>query len=244
MRFGRITHVPVTDSTNDDMAAILGTPEAYGLTIVADYQRAGAGRRGRNWVAPPGSSLLFTTALPQPIPAGHLWAVPFWIALVVRAALAEFDITVALQWPNDLLLNGRKAAGILCISRVTGDLAWAACGVGINVRRPAGSSDLAAISPPPAWLDDEQPVDSDVLLQTILAEAERQFDDLAHPEMVARAWERAAGVPGTRYRILVDGEPDPFDSRALRLSADGALIVEHAGRQRTIALADARVLRE
>lgn len=244
MRFGRITHVPVTDSTNDDMAALLGTPEAYGLTIVADYQRAGAGRRGRNWVAPPGSSLLFTTALPQPIPAAHLWAVPFWIALVVRAALAEFEVAVTLQWPNDLLLNGRKVAGILCISRVSGDLAWAACGAGINVRRPEDAAEFAAIAPPPAWLDEEQAIDADVLLQTILEEAERQFDDLSHPDLLARAWERAAGLPGMRYRILLDGERSPFESRALRLSTDGALVVDHAGRERTVALADARVLRE
>ena len=244
MRFGRISHVGATGSTNDDMAAILGTPDAYGLTIVADYQRAGTGRRGRSWVAPPGSALLFTTALPQPIPAAHLWVVPFWIALVLKRALSELDVTVTLQWPNDLLLGGRKVAGILCISRVTGDLAWAACGVGLNVRRPQNREAFAGIVPPPAWLDDEQAIDSDVLLQTILEEAERRYDDLTRPEMVARAWEGAAGLPGTRYRVLLDGAQAPFDSRALRLSTDGALIVEHAGRERTVALADARIVRE
>jgi hypothetical protein len=60
---------------------------------------------------------------------------------------------------------------------------------------------------------------------------------------IAHEWETAAGLPGARYRILLDGESEPFEATALRLSIGGALLVDHDGAQREITLADARVLR-
>src|SRR5947209_1900966 len=106
--FANVRWVERTGSTNDDIAALLGTPAGSGLTIAADYQERGAGRKGRSWVAAPSASLLFTTALPNAIATTHLWAVPFWVALGVQRALIDASVPATLQWPNDLLLNGRK----------------------------------------------------------------------------------------------------------------------------------------
>src|SRR5579872_1969740 len=171
-RFDRISHVRETGSTNDDMARMLGEERARGLTLVAEFQHRGAGRKGRAWIAPPGSALLCTIALPDSLPASRLWAVPFWIALAVRGALARFGIDCALQWPNDVLIRGRKVAGILCISRVSGEQAWAACGVGINVRRPENDDCLEAIQPPPAFISDYAHVSRDDVLNAVLEEAD------------------------------------------------------------------------
>jgi len=242
-RFSQIRSVGVTDSTNEDMAQLLGRPESRGLTIVADFQRRGSGRKGRAWIAPPGCALLFTTALPEPVAADALWLVPFWSALAVHSALAHFGVSTLLQWPNDVLVGGRKAAGILCISRVTGALAWAAAGIGINVRRPADASELAHIDPPPAFVGDVRPVDRDELLARILSAMDRSYGDLAEPARIVTSWNRAAGLPGARYRVALDGEEAPFEATAIALEDGGALEVEHAGVRRSISLADARVLR-
>ena len=67
--FATVRYLAQTGSTNEDAAALLGEPAHAGLTIVADHQTRGAGRKGRTWVAPAGSSLLFTTILPEPLPA-------------------------------------------------------------------------------------------------------------------------------------------------------------------------------
>lgn len=234
----------VTGSTNDDMARMLGEERARGLTLVADYQEQGAGRKGRSWLAPPGTALLCTIALPDPLPAADLWAVPFWAALVTGEALEELGAHNTLQWPNDVLMGDRKVAGILCISRVTGEYAWAACGIGINVRRPDDPQTIAEIVPPPAYVSDAVgDADRALVLQTLLHHAGERYDDLAQPERIIHAWERAAHVPGARYRILLDGESEPFKATALRLSTGGALVVDHDGAQREITLADARVLR-
>jgi BirA family biotin operon repressor/biotin-[acetyl-CoA-carboxylase] ligase len=242
-RFSQIRHVESTGSTNDDVAAMLGEYEARGLTLVADYQTHGAGRKGRAWIAPPGSALLFTTALPDPIASRDLWVVPFWIGLAVHKALADFGVAAQLQWPNDVLLNGSKLAGILCVSRVARDEAWVACGVGINVRRPTQPDALWDIVPPPAFVSDVRERDRDELLSAILRRADASYETLQSPETIARAWEIAALIPGAHYRLLLDGSNQPFGATALALGKTGELEIESGGKQRAIAMADARVLR-
>ncbi|HEY5258265.1 MAG TPA: biotin--[acetyl-CoA-carboxylase] ligase [Candidatus Baltobacteraceae bacterium] len=238
--FSRVRHDRETGSTNEDAAALLGQAEARGLTIVADYQQRGAGRKGRTWVARPEAALLFTTILPEQLPAADLWVVPFWTALAVRAALAEFGIPAALHWPNDLLVDDAKICGILCVSRVAGERAWVGCGVGVNVTRWPQARDIV---PPPAFCDDIAPVDRASLLGRILTGFDRTLDRLHAPDLVARAWERAAGIPGARYRILRDGEVAAFEATAAGLERGGALLVEREGRREAISLADARALR-
>jgi BirA family biotin operon repressor/biotin-[acetyl-CoA-carboxylase] ligase len=146
-----------------------------------------------------------------------------------------------VHWPNDLLLDGKKLCGILCISRVAGDLAWVGCGVGINVHR--ADAHEHAIDPPPAFCDDVAPVERAALLAGILQRFEATREQLATPQNIARRWEAVAGVPGARYRLLRDGEQAPFEATAIALAPDGALIVEHHGKREHITLADARALR-
>jgi BirA family biotin operon repressor/biotin-[acetyl-CoA-carboxylase] ligase len=235
----------VTGSTNDDAAAILGTPGSAGAVILADYQRAGRGRRARSWLAPPGSSLLFTAILPEPIATAALWAVPFWTALAVAAGIeAAIGLRTGLQWPNDLLLGDRKCCGILCVSRIVAERAWVGCGTGINVRRPEGDEELANLVPPPAFLSDAAPqAERRPVLDAILAAYKSSLRSLERPRDVARDWERRAGLAGTRYRLHVDGEARPFDAVARRLGEDGSLVVDVPGGERSISLADARVVR-
>jgi BirA family biotin operon repressor/biotin-[acetyl-CoA-carboxylase] ligase len=171
--------------------------------------------------------------------------VPFWTALAVAEGIeAATGVRVTLQWPNDLLLKGRKCCGILCVSRVVGDVAWVGCGTGINVVRPAHDSAFEAVEPPPAFLSDASTgVERATVLEAMLAAYERLLDELQQPAAIARAWEHRAELAGTPYRILLDGEEEPFEAIASHLGADGSLIVKREGRERRISLGDARVLR-
>jgi BirA family biotin operon repressor/biotin-[acetyl-CoA-carboxylase] ligase len=239
--FSSITYVAETGSTNADAVQRLGSEAHLGRSIVAEHQSRGKGRRGRTWISPPRTSLLVTTILPRAVDALALWAVPFWAALAVRAALLKHGVATVLHWPNDLLLDtGGKVAGILCESRITGDTAWVACGVGINVHRHPGKAD---IQPPPAFCDDVAPVDRARLLLTILREYDATLAELGYPARTAKRWEAVAGIRGARYRIVRDGETAAFEAIALGLGDGGGLVVERDGKQETVALADARVLR-
>jgi BirA family biotin operon repressor/biotin-[acetyl-CoA-carboxylase] ligase len=242
-RFSQIRRVESTGSTNDDMAKILGERQARGLTLVSEYQTNGTGRKGRAWIAPRGSALLFTTALPDQIPARDLWSVPFWIGLAVHEALADIGLVTQLQWPNDVLLDGSKVAGILCVSRVAGARAWVACGVGMNVARPAEPGALADIDPPPAFLSDVREFDRVELLDAILRHADDSYEMLHAPETIARAWERAAGIPGARYRLRLDGSDERLEGDAILLGSSGELVIDSQGGRHVISQADARVLR-
>ncbi|MBD5656303.1 MAG: hypothetical protein IAI50_14150, partial [Candidatus Eremiobacteraeota bacterium] len=174
-----------------------------------------------------------------------LWAMTFWTALGVADGIeAATGLRVGLHWPNDLLLDGRKCCGILCISRVAGERAWVGCGTGVNVRRPPGDASLEAVSPPPAFLSDDAPgVKRAIVLDAILAAYERRLSALTSPHEIAREWETRSQLHGTPYRLLIDGTTDPLDAIAQRLDDDGSLIVESNGSERRIMLADARVLR-
>lgn len=239
--FGSIKYVEETESTNADAAALLGDERYAGHTIVAEYQSRGSGRKGRLWLAPAGSALLFTTILPRSVGTGTLWVAPYWVALALRAALREFGVTAMLQWPNDLLLGQRKLAGVLCKSSVSGATARVACGAGINVRRPGAST---RVEPPPAYCDDVVPIERGSLLRAILLEYDRTLFMFDQPERVIAAWDEAAQLPGKRYRIQLDGENEPFDAAAQGLASGGGLVViDDGGSRKTISLADARVLR-
>jgi len=142
-------------------------PPQRGTTLIAEVQTAGRGRKpGRSWIAPAGSALLFTVILPVAVRTEALWAVPFWAALALADGVEEgCGVRLDLRWPNDADLAGRKAAGILCTSRVAGAEAHVGCGIGLNVHRPDDPA-VAAIVPPPAYLSDAVP---HVARETVLA---------------------------------------------------------------------------
>jgi BirA family biotin operon repressor/biotin-[acetyl-CoA-carboxylase] ligase len=239
--FASIAYVEETASTNADAAALLADERFAGHTIVAEYQSRGAARKGRTWTAPAGTALLFTTILPRALDVRQLWVVPYWVALAVRNALLRLGVATTLQWPNDLLLGERKLAGLLCQSSVSGVSARVACGVGINVRRPPTD---AGIDPPPAYCDDVAAVPRADLLYAILREYERTLPMLDQSGRVCHKWHEAAELPGKRYQILLDGTAEPFDVVAEGLAEGGGLRVRREdGRNETISLADARVLR-
>jgi BirA family biotin operon repressor/biotin-[acetyl-CoA-carboxylase] ligase len=171
--------------------------------------------------------------------------VPFWTALGVAAGIeAATGLRLGLQWPNDLLLGARKCCGILCVSRIVADRAWVGCGTGINVLRPESDAALATVVPPPAFLSDAAPApERRAVLAAILAAFEDSLPLLDRPLDVALAWQRRAALDGTPYRLLVDGETEPFDAIARRLAEDGSLVVDARDGERRISLADARVLR-
>ena len=123
--------VSETGSTNADLLAEARAGAAEGLVLVAETQTAGRGRLGRSWSSPPRAALACSVLL-RPVavaPAARAW-LPLLTGIAVAAALrAEAGVTATLKWPNDVLVDGRKIAGIL--AEAHGDAIVA--GVGLNV---------------------------------------------------------------------------------------------------------------
>jgi BirA family biotin operon repressor/biotin-[acetyl-CoA-carboxylase] ligase len=157
-----------TGSTNADAAEAAGQGEAEGLVIVAEQQRAGRGRRDRQWVSPPRAGLTLSVLLrPGPAVPQRTWG---WLPLLAGVALREAvelraELGATLKWPNDLLVGDAKCAGIL--AEVTGDAV--VVGIGLNVTTRA--DELPAPTGVPATslrLAGARTTDRDPLLRTLL----------------------------------------------------------------------------
>ncbi len=243
-RFADIRYVAHTTSTNSDAQSLLGDAAALGATIIAEFQSAGVGRKGRRWYAPAGAALLFTTILPEPIVASALWAVPFWIALAVADGVrATCAIDLEFVWPNDLHVAGGKTGGILSVARIVGPNAWVGCGVGLNVHRPAADPDLDALVPQPVFLTQLAPqVEREPLLVAVLGAFDSSFARLQDPAAIATDWATRARLAGTTYRYRNDADGIEREGVALRIGPHGQLIVRGAAGEETIDMADVRVI--
>ena len=147
----RVDRVPETGSTNADVAAAARAGAAEGLVVAADHQTAGRGRLGRTWETPRGAALAVSALLrPAGVPA-HRWP---WLPLlagvvVVEALRIHPGIETALKWPNDVLLDGAKLAGILVERVDTATGPAAVVGIGVNVSAaPEGAACLVARTGP------------------------------------------------------------------------------------------------
>jgi BirA family biotin operon repressor/biotin-[acetyl-CoA-carboxylase] ligase len=111
------------DSTNARARELVGRGAPHGTIVTAAEQSAGRGRQGRTWSAPAGQALLCSVIVREP---------PRLLPLAAGVAVAEEAGTQAkVKWPNDVLVDGRKVAGILVEGRL--QEGWAVLGMGVNV---------------------------------------------------------------------------------------------------------------
>jgi BirA family biotin operon repressor/biotin-[acetyl-CoA-carboxylase] ligase len=116
-------HLREVDSTSDRARALAEAGAPHGTLVTAGAQSAGRGRQGRTWSAPPGRALLMSLVLRDP---------PSLLPLRAGVAVAEaVGAPAGLKWPNDVLVDGRKVAGILAEARLSEG--WAVLGIGVNV---------------------------------------------------------------------------------------------------------------
>lgn len=221
-----MTRLPAVPSTNDlALESMRAGRAAPGELIVAEEQTAGRGRPGRTWVSQRGA-LLCTAILPfYPERAG-------WTALAAGVAVAravrELGAPAGVKWPNDVVLSGRKLAGILVETCVPG---LAAVGIGLNVRNPAPPA------LPIAVLADFLPaVDLESVLQALLPQLVLAWEQLAGPDLLnlRDAWLELDTTRGRRVRWVeerVTGEAEGIDaSGALLIRAeDGRLLTAQVG---------------
>ena len=140
----RLVALEQVDSTNEEAKrrARQGAPDK--TLICAAVQTAGRGRGGRAWISPPGNLYLSLVLRPDcPVPRAA--ELGFVAAVALGAALLDIaaDLPLELKWPNDVLLRGRKLAGILieADSHASGTLEWLVLGVGVNIAsHPAGTA--------------------------------------------------------------------------------------------------------
>ncbi len=232
-------------STNDAVmvAGRAGAPE--GLAILADRQTAGRGRRGRTWASPPGVGLYTSILLRPGQPAAQVPLLTLVAGLAVGEAIQEIaDQDVRLKWPNDVMLDGRKVAGILTeMATVDSWVSHVAVGIGINVNH--GAQDMPEEVFPVATslaLASGRSIarcDLAAAVYNSLDRWYRVFREGDSQTILVRGRERSATV-GETVDVLAGEER--WRGLAVDLDADGALLVQdEAGGVRRVVASDVSV---
>lgn len=224
----RVETIGETTSTNQMVAARAAAGEPSGLAIIADHQVAGRGRRGNRWESPPGSALLLSALLRPDA------SISRWPRLAVAAAVATCQAIARttslrpfIKWPNDILIDGCKVAGILLESRAPDQLSpgWVIIGIGVNVhartfplnlRYPATSLALAGgHAPARATLASE-------LLQAITRNVDLALS-ADWPDVLA-AYADHDALAGRLIRA--ENQGNIIDGRACGLDPEGGLVLQ------------------
>jgi BirA family transcriptional regulator, biotin operon repressor / biotin---[acetyl-CoA-carboxylase] ligase len=244
-RLGRLADVRYraeVGSTNDLALSLAAAGEPEGVSVLADAQSAGRGRRGRDWFSPPGAGLYLSTIVrpggDADGPAAHAETLPL-ITLAAGVAAAQAvhataSLPVTLKWPNDLVIGAawRKLGGVLCeAAGLGGRIDAIVVGIGINVGLAAYPPALAARA---TSIESElgRPVERTSLIVDLLA-ALRQWIDTVHrgdAAAICAAW-RQLGQDGLGGAPVQWQDGDRVrHGRARDIADDGALLVEVDGR--------------
>jgi BirA family transcriptional regulator, biotin operon repressor / biotin---[acetyl-CoA-carboxylase] ligase len=226
------------ESTNTTLLLAAENGAASGTVVIAQTQSAGRGRRGRVWHAAPGDSVTFSLLWrfpPGTSPAGLSLAV----GVALMRALSQVGAgntailgaknapSLTLKWPNDMLLDGRKLAGVL-IELVSGQPHSVVIGVGFNLRLPADMpDDVRARSA--AWPTE---IDEGELLASMLIELGLMCDQFSAQGFApfCAPWQAHHAYQNQRVQLTDDFNP-PRSGICRGVARDGALLLEAASGQ-------------
>lgn len=239
----RVVALDCVDSTNDELKRRTGAGAAAGTVVWARTQTKGRGRGQRQWQSPVGN--LYVSILLRPdCPAAHGAQATFVAALATADAVAASlpaGSAITCKWPNDVLVHGRKVAGILLESGLapSGRLDWLIVGIGINVAwHPADGEQLlypATSLRAQGALD----VNAEAVLSALIVAFERWRAIWVEDGFAAvrAAWRARAHGLGRPIAVGLDGER--VEGVFADLDAGGALLVATAdGHMRTILAGD------
>jgi BirA family biotin operon repressor/biotin-[acetyl-CoA-carboxylase] ligase len=232
----RLVRLARVTSTSDEAARLAEGGAAHGTVVVADEQTAGRGRQGRRWHSPAGANLYLSMVLRPSLSPGEVAPITLAAGIGVCDAVNSAGVAASLKWPNDLLVRGRKLAGILSeMNTRNRTVDHVIVGIGIDVNQTAFPPELAAIATSMA-AELGRPVDREAFLGVLLEDLERWLDVFfaGGGEAIAGAWTARARLAGRRVRATtaagpIEGRPDGVD-------AAGALIVidDQGGRHRVV----------
>lgn len=226
-----IVRLDAVDSTQTMAFDLAASGAADGTVVVADYQRQGRGRRGRQWLAEPRAALLTSIVVRSPLAMPDLPLYSFAAALAVADAVEAIGGRAArLKWPNDVLLDGRKVAGILLESRTQPpDPAVVAVGIGLNLRQTAFPEALAARATS-VRLATGVDVDRDDALHALIAAFGRWRGRLEQQGFGPLRERWLAGSDTIGRTVDIDG----VRGVAVDLAPDGALVIADGSERRRV----------
>lgn len=233
----RIHYFERLDSTQETAGEFAAGGSPQGTVVIAEQQSAGRGRMGRRWHSPPGVNLYMTIILRPKMPAAEVPRLSLMAGVATAETIeAEAPGLVALKWPNDVWLNGRKVGGIIAeaVADSRQQLSCVLLGIGLNVNLPARGipNELCNLATSLRVATGR--------LHDRIALAARLFSrlDSRYMETEARGfgavrpvWERYSALTGKRVTIA---EGPSRQAGVVRgIDSDGALLLDTGGEKLT-----------
>lgn len=243
-RFGKkIFAFQSIDSTNTRARLLAGSGEEEGTLVIAEEQTAGKGRLGRTWQATSGENLTFSIILRPDIPPEKINLLPLGIAVAAARAIdTSTGISVCCKWPNDLLLDGKKCAGILMESAMgSRGVEYLVVGIGINVNQRIFPEELRQKATSLS-LHAGRPADRVTLLRALLESLEAHYDAYLGGgfDSVVPSWLSLAPIIGRR--VTADTQGTLLIGTVIGISADGGLQIRTDAGDRTLFAGDVTIL--
>lgn len=234
-----------TDSTNDVAARLAEAGAAEGTTIVAEMQTAGRGRHGRSWFSPPGAGLYVSVILRPPAEIVNEASPVGLLTLASGVAIAEAvravtGLPARIKWPNDVLVGGRKLAGILAEATLQGGaLEFVVVGFGVNLRQVVYPPEIAARV---TSIESEttRPPERALILAEIVAMMGERYADLraGRFDAILGAWRERASLSGVS--VEWDSPSGVVRGHAEDIDPQGALLVRVGGKLERIVAGEVR----
>jgi BirA family transcriptional regulator, biotin operon repressor / biotin---[acetyl-CoA-carboxylase] ligase len=217
----------IADSTQSLAISLAGKPGSHGAVVIAEQQKSGRGRQKRKWLSPKGGVWLSVVLKPA-IPTARITLLPFVAALAACDAIKATGLDARLKWPNDVMISGKKVAGILLdISAEADQVNYAVIGIGINA-----NVDSAAVS---ARLDGIKVTSiSDELghstsrldlTKSLLENLERYYLEMEQrgPDSIIQKWKKNSDMLGRK--IAVTQNDKTIQGVAADVNGDGSLLL-------------------
>ena len=224
-RVGKRIHAyDTTDSTMDVAHRLAAAGEPEGSVVVAEGQARGRGRMGRAWTSPKGKGVYLSLILRPALRLSEVAQITLVAAVAVARAIDSVtSIKPEIKWPNDLMIKGKKLAGILTeLSAELNRVNYVILGIGINVNSSASQLPAQATSLAETV---GQKIDRLELARSLLVQLDRAYSDFLSRGLVPvlESWRRFAGFLGHRIRVSAQGRV--LDGQAVDVDSTGALLV-------------------
>ena len=227
---GRTIHVyDCVESTNTLALELAEGDNSDGLVVVAKVQTAGRGQHGRFWLSPPGTSVLMSVILLPPSFLCRASVLTGLAAVSVCEALEELvELSATIKWPNDILVDGKKLAGILTEACCDSDrVHYVILGIGVNLnyRLAAMPMEIRARATSVAELTGKS-VSRESFLRRLIHDLDRCYGELEEAGFgsLAPRWEGHFGLRDQRVRVVLFDQIVTGWARGI--DRDGALLVE------------------
>ena len=221
---GGLRYFDSLGSTNDEALAWAADGAKDFSLVVADEQTQGRGRLDRKWFTPKGSAIAMSLILRPSAPLRpHLSRTVGLAALSISDACLKLGLSPKIKWPNDILVNGKKVAGILVETVWSGDEADSlVVGMGINVSKPSFPA-AESLRFPGTCLENElgdMPLREEVIF-LVLDAFQRRQQEISDDGFI-KSWEQRLAFVGETVQVSSDNE-EPIFGRLEGLGSDGSL---------------------